>query len=298
MKKTASVLILIVISIFMYSCDDESMDSPVQESNDLIAIQETLNQASTTNYTISDGINTQIMYSGGSYNVQQFSDGLMVLSDFYDQNDDFTGRQEFQYDASKRLINKSSYSSVAEATILNHIITFVYSGNEILSTKVNYNPDGSIESSDQSNIFTLNSNNEIIKFENFNFGGIWEATYTNGNLATIIVSGYGNKDGSATFTYANELASEPYQKEKFRFGPQWKTNIMLHNQVGGFSFKQLAELGANYLSGYSHVALDGSNVVSLTVNYEFDAQGRLTKQTKNKIFYTNPIDRVLTYQYE
>ncbi|MFT4612351.1 MAG: hypothetical protein ACJA1H_002804 [Glaciecola sp.] len=35
---------------------------------------------------------------------------------------------------------------------------------------------------------------------------------------------------------------------------------MLHNQVGGYL---------------------------LTVNYEFDAQGRLIKQTKNKLFFTS-----------
>ncbi len=298
MLKISKLLFPFFILISFFSCENETIDNPVQPSSNLISIKQSLNQQPVTNFVINNSLNTQIIYDGGGYNIQQFSGGLMVLSNFYDQNDNLYGKQEFQYDASNRLISKSSYSIELATTILNDITTFVYSGNEISSTKVRYNPDGSIEFSEQSNIFTLNSNSEISKFEDFNFGGVWEATYANGNLATVVVSGYGNKDGSGTFNYTDELASEPYKKEKFRFGPQWKTNIMLHNQVGGYAFKQLAELGANYLSGYSHVASDGSNVVSLEVDYEFDAQERLIKQTKNKIFYTSTVNIVLTYQYE
>jgi hypothetical protein len=223
---------------------------------------------------------------------------LMVLTNFYNQTDNLYSKQEFQYDASNRLISKTYYSIEDETTILNYVTTYFYSANQISSTKVHYNLDGSVEFSEQSNVFTLNSNNEIIKFEDFNFGGKWEATYTNGNLATIEVTNYGNKDGSGVFTYTDAIASESYKMEKFRFGPQWKINIMLHNQVGGFAFKQLAELGENYLSSYAHVASDGSNVVSLDVDYEFDAQDRLIKQTKNKIFYTSPVNIVFTYEYE
>nr|WP_321222189.1 hypothetical protein [uncultured Psychroserpens sp.] len=298
MKNYSKLLILLLISIVISACDDESMNNPVEDSSDLVEIQETLNGATTANYIINNDLNTQIMYAGGNYNNQQFTDGLMTSSDFYDANNNLTGRQKFQYDASKRLISKSNYEVEGASFVLNSEINFVYTVNEISSTQINYNIDGTISSTYQPNIFTLNSNNEIIKFEDFNFGGFWEATYTNGNLATINVNGYGNKDGIGTFSYTNQIAANAYQKEKFRFGPQWKINIMLHNQVGGFSFKQLAELGSNFLSGYSHVASDGSNVVSLTVDYEFDSQQRLITQTKNKLFYTSPTNYVITYTYE
>lgn len=298
MKKFTQIFALLFLTLVLVSCDNESVNVPQQESSELVAIQEVVNQQSTIDYAINNNLNTQISYSGGGYNIQQFEDGLMILAIFYDQNDLLIGQQGFVYDASKRLTSKSYYSNETGALVLDSAITFVYNSSEISSTNTTYNPDGSIEFTAISNVFTLNANNEIIKFEDINFGGVWEATYSNGNLATALVTGYGNKDGNATFTYTSELASEPYQKEKFRFGPQWKINIMLHNQVGGYSFKQLAELGTNYLSGYSHLSSDGSNNASLTVNYEFDEQGRLTKQTKNKLFFTNPINTVLTYDYE
>ena len=296
MRKITQIFSLLFLTLLMISCDNESINVPAEASNDLVAIQEVVNQENVTDYAINNSLNTQIDYFLGNYSVQQFSNGLMILANFYDQTDALTGNQEFEYDASKRLTSKSYYSNETATLVLYFTTTFAYSGNEILSTKTIYNPDGSIEFTELSNVFTLNSNNEIIKYEDFNFGGVWEATYTNGNLATVVVSGYGNKDGSAAFNYTNELASESYQKEKFRFGPQWKINIMLHNQVGGYSFKQLAELGTNYLSGYSHLSPDGINNASLTVNYEFDAQERLIKQTKNKLFFTSPINTVLTNQ--
>ncbi|MFT4612350.1 MAG: hypothetical protein ACJA1H_002805 [Glaciecola sp.] len=127
----------------------------------------------------------------------------MILANFYDQTDILTGNQEFEYDASKRLISKSYYSNETWTLVLYFTTTFTYSGNEILSTKTIYNLEGSIEFTELSNVFKLNSNNEIIKFEDFNFGGVWESTYTNENLATVVVSGYGNKDGSVAFNYTN-----------------------------------------------------------------------------------------------
>lgn len=37
---------------------------------------------------------------------------------------------------------------------------------------------------------------------------------------------------------------------------------------------------------------------TLCANYEFDNLGRLFRQTKNKFFFVNDHNRVLTYQYE
>ncbi|WP_431137350.1 hypothetical protein [Psychroserpens mesophilus] len=127
----------------------------------------------------------------------------------------------------------------------------------------------------------------------------WNASYANENLTGFSASGYGDDvDGTATFTYSTDLASEPYQKERYRYGLQWRNNIMLV-QSGNYAFKQLAELGENYLTGYTYsVTADPTRTITLSVDYEFDNLGRLTKQTKDKMFFQSPTERVLTYQYE
>ncbi len=89
---------------------------------------------------------------------------------------------------------------------------------------------------EDTNVFTLDANGLITRFDDVSANTFWEASYSNGNLSIIVVSGFGNKDGTGIFTYANELATFAYQKEKFRFCTQWKTNIMLFNKVGGCSF--------------------------------------------------------------
>lgn len=74
---------------------------------------------------------------------------------------------------------------------------------------------------------------------------------------------------------------------------------MLFNQVGGYSFKQLAELGTHYLCGYTYASASDSNLMmTLSVTYEFDTLNRLTKQTKNKLFFQSAHDRILTYEYQ
>ena len=99
----------------------------------------------------------------------------------------------------------------------------------------------------------MNANNQIIQYQSGESDASWSASYTNGNLTSFVVSGYGNTaDGSATFTYSSELASEPYQKERYRYGSEWRNNIML-GQTGRYAFKQLAELGENYLLSFYQV---------------------------------------------
>ena len=68
---------------------------------------------------------------------------------------------------------------------------------------------------------------------------------------------------------------------------------------GNYPFKQLAETGRNYLTGYSFILTsDNSQAVSLNADYEFDELGRLAKQTKTKQFFASETIRELTYQYE
>lgn len=294
---------LIIFSIFsFYGCENESMEAvEEQDSTELIQITEDFNTGQSsylTDFFIDNNKNTQIVKSDGTSLVQVFSDNVMILQEVYNQNNVLFLKKQFEYNMDKKLISITNSTIQDGTTLIESIRTFEYTGNEILSTDVYYNSDGAIEFTAQPNIFTINSNNQITKFEDANFGGIWEATYSNGNLATIEVNGYGNKDGSGIFNYTNQLVSDAYQKEKFRFGPQWKLNVMLYSQVGGYSFKQLAELGANYLSGYSHVSADGNETISLTANYEFDENDRLIRQVKTKQFFASTHVNDLTYTYQ
>ncbi len=205
----------------------------------------------------------------------------------------------YTYNSNGELLTITNQSYNDNSTyVLTNKTEFGHNENEILSTETFYNSDGAVDFVRLPNVFTLNASNEIIKFEDFNFGGSWVATYSGGNLASIVVNGYGNKDGSGNFTYTDGIASDAYHKDVFRFGAQYKLNMMLATQVGGYSFKQLAELGKNYLSGYTYLNNDGSEQVTLSALYEFDSNERLIKQSKNKMFTGSLLTRELTYQYQ
>ncbi|TXD84556.1 hypothetical protein ESY86_05735 [Subsaximicrobium wynnwilliamsii] len=302
MKKLERVLIVVAVLILTYSCENEPINDPVVNSEQLTFIQEvfTINNqsASTIGFTFDNNQNTKIDY-GGSRAEQFFSNGTMNSIQNFDANNVQIGELNFSYNDSKQLTEISISSIENGTTTLQSKLVFEYAANQITSTRTYYTMDGSIDEIDSTNIFTINGANQIIRFDDTGIDAFWEATYADGDLSTILVSGYGNKDGSGNFTHTVNLASDSYQKEKFRFGPEWKNNIMLFNQVGGYSFKQLAELGTHYLSGYTYTSASDSNMqITLSVTYEFDNLNRLTKQTKNKLFFQSAHDHVLTYDYQ
>lgn len=298
MKNVTSVFFTICLIGLFTSCDDDSSNPFLIDTEQLVSIEEvfTLNNAPigvTYTYTLDNGLNTEIASDTGTSQVQTFEDGKMVLIEYF--NDDIsTGTQTYTYDSNDRIISvyRSFISNPQDSET-----TYEYVGNQILATITNLENDGTIVSED-TYIFTLNNNNQIIKYENGGSDYSWEATYANGNLSTFKSFDGTVVKATATFSYTSELASEPYQKERFRFGSEWRNNIML-NQTGEYAFKQLAELGNNYLADYTYTeASDPSMTITLTASYEFDDFGRLTKQTKDKMFFQSAHHRVLTYQYE
>lgn len=294
MKKYIQMFTLLFLTVLLISCDDESMDNPIQQSSDLIAIQETLNAASTTDYTINNNLNTQIDYGSGSYQIQIFTDGKMTSIEYFN-NGVASGNATYIYDSNDRLINSTKFFFADNQSYEQN---YEYLGNQVIGTSSSIGNDGLIIS-ESTYTFTLNDNNQIVHYQNEENTAFWDASYTNGNLTGFSASGYGDDtDGSATFIYSIDLASEPYQKERYRYGSEWRNNIML-SQTGTYAFKQLAELGQNYLTGYTYVVTsDPTRTITLSVNYEFDSLGRLTKQTKDKMFFETSLDRELTYQYE
>lgn len=298
MKNFTKAFTILFLSVVMLSCENESIDN-VEQTSKLIAIHEVYNNSFIADYVIDNGLNSEILYSSGNYRIQEFNNNLMTAILAYDVNNNLIGKTNFEYDAAKRLLGYSSYTIESGQEILNSTRSFEYVANKILSHDIYYDADGSISFTAEANIFTLNSNDEIIKFEDMNSGAVWEVTYdNNGNLTTAEVNGYGSKDGLATFIYNNMLVTESYQKERFRFGPKWKNNIMLYSQVGGYSFKQLALLGSNYLMSYSHLNFDGTNNVSSAFTYEFDNHNRLSKQTESKNFGQSLDVTISTYEYQ
>ncbi len=305
MKKSGKIILLLALAIFM-SCNKDTIDEPIESniSQNLIGITESIyansNGGSVNNYMITSGENVKTFFNSESYyEMNTFVNNRIDVSIFYDSNEAPINKTSYTYNGNGKLLTIIYQSYTDNSTyVMTNKTEFVHNGNEILSTETFYNIDGSVDFVRLPNVFTLNASNEIIKFEDFNFGGSWVATYSGGNLASIVVNGYGNKDGTGNFNYTDGIASDAYHKDVFRFGAQYKLNMMLASQVGGYSFKQLAELGKNYLSGYMYLNDDGSEQVTLSALYEFDSNERLIKQSKNKMFFGSLNTTVLTYQYQ
>jgi len=292
------VLLSLCIAISLSSCDDDSMDNPVTNNEELTSIVEVVslgsNTTATRTYTINNSLNTQINTENGTNLIQTFTDGKMTMIQYFNNGGALTGTQTYTYDSNDRIVSDSSISLTANQTINR---TYEYVGNQILATRTELENDGTV-TDEGSSIFTLNNNNQIIKSESVDYNFSWEATYTNGNLSTFTDYVGNTIQGSALFSYTTELASIPYQKERYRFGSEWRNNIML-TETTNYSFKQLAELGNNYLTNYTYtLSSDPSMTITLTASYEFDDLGRLMNQTKNKMFFQTAINRVLTYQFE
>ncbi len=293
MRNFTKVFIILFLFITNVSCEDESTDAINSDTTELVSIVEELNvnnnpDSNFTTYTIDNSLNTEIEWSYGIVREQTFTNGRMTLmKDFEDGS--ILQSQTFTYDNVGRLLSSSGESFDA---------SYEYVGNRILAS-VNYFDSNGDVSDTESYSFTLNANNQIIQFQSGESDASWSATYTNGNLTSFIVSGYGDAaDGSATFTYSSELASEPYQKERYRYGSEWRNNIML-GQIGRYAFKQLAELGDNYLLSFSFIrASDGEETVSQTMSYEFDELGRLIFQNRNKFWGNSIYNYDITYTYQ
>lgn len=293
MRNFTKVFIILILFITHVSCEDESTDTINSDATGLASIVEELNvnnepTSTFATYTIDNSLNTEIEWSYGVVREQTFTNGRMTLMEDY-ENGSIYQSQTFTYDNAGRLISSSGETRDA---------TYDYVGNQILASVINYDTNGNITNT-ESYSFTLNANNQIIQFQSGESDASWSASYTNGNLTSFVVSGYGDTaDGSATFTYSSELASEPYQKERYRYGTEWRNNIML-GQTGRYAFKQLAELGENYLLSFSFIrASDGEETVSQTMSYEFDERGRLIFQNRNKIWGNSIFNYDITYTYQ
>ncbi|WP_431137349.1 hypothetical protein [Psychroserpens mesophilus] len=130
MKTICKLIFVLFVSIMYTSCEEDSVDNAVQPSNELVAIQETLNQASPINYTISNNLNTKIDYGSGNYQLQVFTDGKMTSIEFF--NDGVaSGNATYTYDTDDRLINSTrSFPALNQ----NSESQYEYTGNQILAT--------------------------------------------------------------------------------------------------------------------------------------------------------------------
>lgn len=296
MKNYSNVVMILFLFVVAVSCEDESTDDLNSNNSELASIVEEYVYNNTTSaivtYTIDNSLNTQIEYSYGIVQEQTFTNGQMTLMEVVD-NGSIIQSQILVYDTAGRLISSSNQDSDSTSES-----SYDYVGNQILASVIEYDTNGDI-SNTRSYSFVLNDDNHIIQYQSGNSIASWNASYTNGNLTSFTASGYGDDvDGSATFTYSSELASEPYQKERYRFGTEWRNNIML-TQTGNYAFKQLAELGDNYLTGFSFIRdSDGEEIVSQTMTYEFDNTGRLFVQNRNKIFFDVAYGYIITYRYQ
>lgn len=283
----------------LISCENNPIDTQYQPNSQLISIVESFNinnapSSAITTYTISNNLNTQIEYEGSSFQLQTFENGNMVMIEFYSNDGVMIGTDQLNYDSSDRL------TTVIKSYPLQNYVssrTYAYENNQIVANQIDTDSNGSLLS-ETTYTFLLDSENRIVGYENEGNATSWEAEYSSGNLLNFRTYTADELKGEATFTYAQDIASEPYQKEAYRYGSEWRNNIMLF-QGGEYAFKQLAELGENYLTGYTYtLSSDPSSEISLTVAYDFDDNNRLIRQTKNKLFFMSAHQRILTYNYE
>jgi hypothetical protein len=68
MFKISKSIFILFIAISVFSCENETIDNPVQLSSDLISIKESLNQEEPTKFVIDNSLNTQIIFDGGGFN--------------------------------------------------------------------------------------------------------------------------------------------------------------------------------------------------------------------------------------
>jgi len=305
MKTFTHVLSIVFLCLFSFSCENENINNSDSSPGNLILIIESINIANsgdqTITYSYNNNQNTQKVYSfnnNTNYTLNTFDNDLVVLSDYYDETDVIMSSTIYSYDSLGRMISHNYLEVNAGVLILKTEMLMNYTANQIIVSKITYDVNG-IPTENDLATFTLNSDNLIIKRESGDGLRISEATYNNGNLATYTNSGFGDyDDGYGTFTYTNELASDSYQKDKYLFGSEWRNNVMIQKWYL-YSFKALAEQGTNYLSSYSYkLSIDSSEAVSLNAIYEWNDNGQLMTQTKNKLFFNSPHNRVLTYQYQ
>jgi hypothetical protein len=298
MKIIGQTMILLMLATFL-SCDDETVDNSNSSSEELVSIvEEFVQSGSSATYSINNELNTGVEWSYGTIQNNTFENGRITSIENY-QNGSLTILQTFAYDNVGRLISFVSQNLNATSPSASEIVyTFEYVGNQILANKMDYDANDEIMDS-RSYSFVLNDDNQIIQYQSGVSSASWNASYTNGNLISFTASGYGDDvDGSATFTYTSQLAVRPYFRSSFRYGSEWRNNTML-TQTGNYAFKQLAELGNNYLSRFSFIRdTDGQEIVSQIMTYDYDNLGRLVEQNRNKIFFSSNNDYVITYSYQ
>ncbi|OIQ27959.1 MAG: hypothetical protein BM564_11220 [Bacteroidetes bacterium MedPE-SWsnd-G2] len=298
MKNSIKLICSIFMLINLVSCENESINVPVEDQSaaDLIEIIEigTVEGSPfiSTQYTIEEGENTEIIQESG-YNINQvFSDGKMVLAE-HTYLGELSKNVTYKYDEEDRLLTVETTDFYQNRIVL---AEYNYLANSIEGTEKMTDFDNNVIYLKTFN-FLLDSSNRIIRYQNEDNTEAWEAVYNGGNLLSCTNIGYGQEDGTVTFEYTSELATAPYQKDKFRFGSEWRNNLMLGKR-GHYAFKTLADLGENYLQSYVFVRdLDGAEI-TMSMDYEFDNENRLIKHTANKIYYSTSIIGEYNYVYQ
>lgn len=202
-------------------------------------------------------------YNDGSYSKYTYTNNLVSEIQNYDARRVMATTTKLAYDSAGRIIDFQEMP-FSDKSIVAKKITFAYSADKITAT-VTTSPVVSTKTYE----FKLDANNQIISY---NDDEVFD--YENGNLVAVAKS-------NAKITYSAIKNDNSYKKDLL--GKEWKQNNFLLNLLGLKVTNRLymfeGETSENLIAS-STTILDDDSVYDMVVDYEFNSQNKLVKETR------------------
>ena len=285
--KKLNLLLALFIGLTIVSCSSE--DEPaVSNANELISITKDIYIRNNTNIYASSKFNfdnnklIDIQHLDGSYDKIDYEGNVIFEILEFDANDNLEWTTTYTYDSSKRLTRKKVVPSLTNPNEdVSRQKDIVYGGSEIQS-EISWSDNGLSK-----NTISINPENFITEDKSYGANDMLTSSfifnYSNENLSKVIHKDHeGTTEFEVTYTYLDKIASGSYCYKKYLFGDEWKNNSSFDKQ-SGLGHSDSYEISKNYIKdiSFSYVgpALNFSSTE--TFEYEFDAEDRIIKQTRN-----------------
>jgi len=298
--KKLNLLLALLIGLTIPSCSSE--DAPaVSNDKNLISITKDVYIRNNTNIYASSKFNfnnnklIDIQYLDGSYDLIDYEGNVISKILEFDANDNLEWTTTYTYDNSKRLTRKKVVPSTTNPNEnVSRQKDIVYDGSVIQSVLA-WSDNGL-----NKNTISINAENSITKDKFYGPNDMLVSSfifnYSNENLSKVIHKDHeGTTEFEVTYNYLDKIASGSYCYKKYLFGDEWKNNSSFDKQ-SGLGHSDSFEISKNYIKdisfSYSGTTLNYSSTE--TFEYEFDAEDRIIKQTRNGNDSTGETSKVIT----
>lgn len=305
-----TTLFAFFIGLLLVSCDENSDNQAQNDPNNsqtLVSITKDYTYTS-DNYTevinFENGKITDIQYSNGKYDLYTYLNGK--VSQIVEYNSDATIflTRTFTYDSNDRLIERREiYNPEYTETDVYVVYEFSYFNNMITNTSKFYDFDDVLQEGEGLIQIDLDGN-KIIRSHTPEQTLIFrdELTYSGSNpiIATHFFSNEPNI--VINFDYSNDVAANAYNIAKFKFGTEWKNNLILSAIGNGYSALSSAsivsQMSDNYLTSY--VQESSSTTRTANIEYEFDSNNVLIGQVETVVSLPSEqtFITIISYEYE